>query len=235
MLKIDKDTKNVIVCYDPFIFRWGGFGDGWRFCSCLLELSEKNPKKAIVADCTTRTKEFLNLMKPLFDTTGDFQYDLPEKHNSATHYRMNWQMFFEHRQLRTKKYWEEVKTKKICYQFDGFCEANSKNPSEEDIKYFVDMSRKHGYNPINIGGYMPIGDIIDTMMSSKLFIGCPSGMATMSLSTGIPMHIVTNKLTKHRSDEIRDTWYEGRRNIKFHNNLHDFIESITTNEPIKLL
>lgn len=219
--------RNVIITHDPFFSVGGGFGDGWLYCSYLLEYSLLYSNQIIIPDCSKpNNKTYLSIMKPLFDTKGDFQLHFPDKPFNIVDCLVTWDNLFVHKQLPTKQRWVFTKKPTICYQFDGKCESEFKNPPIEDVKNFISTCESLGYNPVNIGGNVKIDKILDTMVNSCMFVGCPSGMASMALSTGVPMNIVTYKLTPQRVDMLHKERYGSREDIKYFITLRDFTNQL---------
>ena len=250
------NKNRIVVCYDPFK-RVGGFGDNWLCCSYYLKLSEDNPNDVIVVDCNpentdkiskeleyqwgrnpNKTKNDLQSIKEYFHSTGDFCFSIDEKFSHLP-VKNNFISFkgdlVNHCVLPTKKKWKyESNFKNICYQLDGYGHGNLKNPNKVDVNYFFKEFKSLGYNLIDIGHFKPIDFILNSLLKSCFFIGCPSGMTYFSMSVGIPIINITNKLNKDHISSLDQRFKFHKKNIKFFKTLSDFVINFKNN-LIKIL
>lgn len=175
------------------------FGDMWRICSQACRASRLGFKVSINpvsrmssgvspvwpknrqpnVDHTKFCKEILSLLDGGGAVTVS-KSSLPNCHVEVNAYVDPWP---------TKSRWVGGAAR-ICYQFDGFGDADIKCPPAVDVKAFLKKCDKLGLEVQNLGGMRPIPESIKLVLTSQLFVGIDSGLTQLAYSTGIPVDLV---------------------------------------------
>lgn len=190
-------------------FKNGGLGDYWQSISYFLTESEKK-QQTIQINVNQKTKDTFAWIRPLLDSTGSYDFV-----NEKADYLPSWEELC-YPVVKTKTQWQDVKSNTICYQFDGYCDANLKNPFPHEIQQFFERMKQFNFQ--NVGNYLNVYKGIKFLSTAKIFVGCPSGLSIIALSVGVPIYVVYNRLPN--IERLIDVRYKDK-NIKFYKNLSE--------------
>lgn len=112
--------------------------------------------------------------------------------------------------LDCKSRWQPIGVK-VAFQFDGICDGHLKNPSSNQIKFFLEKTRMLGLEPIDIGHKQELSYCIDTMAKANCLVSCPSGMAVIARSINVPVCIVYNNLSVENVNSLKELQYKSNR------------------------
>lgn len=167
-----------------------GFGDMWASLHWCLNLpGDRDPlivSTLVGTDPYTDQHERLAEMLAQIDSTRSLQFtsapaNLPIVYECWTT-----------KYLPTKQRWAASTSLKglISYQFDGRSSADAKNPPMADADLFHEWIRAGGLNAVRIGLPFSMADCIRLLCLSEVFVGSCSGMSTLALSVGVPVHVM---------------------------------------------
>jgi hypothetical protein len=193
------------------IIRGGALGDTWSCCSYILQ-REYKPR---LNPCTMGRdyRGLVGLISSLLDTRNGFEYVEGEPKYVPSHFSC-----YQHDYVPTKSKWSGGGSGKICYQFDGRSEGEDKNLSKEEEGELLDIWGR-GYGVENLGGMRNLGEVVELMSGSELFVGIPSGMSHVAHSVGIPTVIILTEamLKKYGGfGYYRQSVYCNKRNMVFY-------------------
>ena len=173
-----------------------GLGDCWGTINYVLRQSIANDRIEYVSHYYRKgekKKRYYNKVYEILntlDTDGKIQF----VDEDPTH-KLTWRDIYRVEYFPTKIKWEPNNSKNVCYQFDGKSHKckNMKSKDEEDQIY--NSLKDNGFNPIRLGGRMPLVDCVKELASCEFFIGVESGFAHVSGSVRVPVFMIVNGRT----------------------------------------
>ncbi len=224
--KLDIEPKKTIYGFEV---ERCGFGDAWAVTSYLLRMSEEAKKPVKFASSEGSLKNRIELISNFLDSTGKIQM-VHQFQERVIRYCEAYSVKF----VRTKKRWKDNHSRIVAYQFDGNHLASQKNPPPDKVAALVKELTYMGYQPIDIGHMKPLDFVINTLAKCKFFVGCPSGMAHVSMSVGNPIYVITRNMSPKFVDFMKVCQYKTASNINILPNMREFISNIRNYSSICL-
>lgn len=186
-------------------FDYGGLGDYWAYTNYFLKLSQDSNDTAYIK-CNDYSTKIIKQCRNFIQSTGSIMFtDMPITKI------IFWRAAYRN-MLPAIKTWNPIGSK-LAFQFDGICDGNLKNPSSEEINFFLKKTKILGLQAINIGNKQPLAYCIETMAKSECLVACPSGMSVIARSINTPVCLIYKNLTQTAIENLYQLQYNYSKRI----------------------